>query len=175
MNHFLVVAEREGTLALGRDDLLKYTGPSQIIACALSYRLFHRAFADLSPEGPPMREAISVRTAFPGEGVLDCIEMITRARTGDRLHVDITMGPAEAPSAPVGRFYFEVTIRDRASAYWPRSGFFDDPFTSMVQRYQDGAGTTAEQQVYREFKHAIIARLMAATEDGLFVRGEVGS
>lgn len=171
--HFLSVAEREGVLAIGRDDLLKYAGPSQIIACALSFRLFRRAFADLSPASPPLRDSIRVRTAFPGEGVHDCIEMIARARSGGRLVVDTNLGPAVAPPAPAGRFYFEIAIDDRARAYWPRPGFFEAPFIDMVTRFQDGAGTAAEQQAYIAFKHQLIARLLAATDDALFASQEI--
>lgn len=172
MNNFLVVAEREGELALGRDDLLKYAGPSHIVACALSFRLFQRAFRDLSPGKPPMRGSISVRTAFPGEGVLDCIEMIARARTRGRLMIDTSLGPDEAPPAPEGRLYFEIAIGSNALAYWPKPGFFDDPFVDMVIRYQNGAGSMAERQAYFEFKHATIARLMSASDDALFVGKE---
>ncbi len=35
--------------------------------------------ADLSPAGSPEREVISTLVAFPGPGILDCIEYVTRA------------------------------------------------------------------------------------------------
>ena len=181
MTHFIQVAEREGIVAIGRDDLLKYTGPSQIIACTLAFRLFARAFADLSPHAPPRRERISVFTAFPGEGVLDCIEMITRARTrGERLVVDPDGGPSSAPPAPLGRFYFEIRIddeRDGAAgrAYWPLPGYFDPPFVEWVTRFQEGEGTIAEQQEYIAFKHALIGRLMGAPDDALFASAPLAS
>lgn len=169
MTHFILVAEREGVLAIGRDDLLKYTGPSQIIACTLSLRLFARAFADLSPGAPPRRESISVFSAFPGEGVIDCIEMITRACTiGARLTIDPERAPPEAPAAPKGRFYFEITVAGRGMAYMVRPGFFDPPFVEMVTRFQDGSGSPQQQRDYLAFKHALIGRLMGAADDALF-------
>jgi hypothetical protein len=171
--HFLWVAEREGVLAIGQDDLLKYAGPSQVIACALTFRLFRQAFADLSPDAPPLRDTIVLRTAFPGEGVHDCAEMIARVRSGGRLALDLDLGPVEAPPAPAGRFYFEIAIAGRARAYWPRPGIFDPPFVDMVTRFQDGAGTAEEQQAYRAFKCRIIATLMAAPEGNLFASREV--
>lgn len=173
MKTFLEVGEREGTLAIRYDDLLAYAGPSQIIACTLTFRLFERAFADLSPLGVPRRDDIRVRTAFAGEGVHACIEMIARAVTGGRLCVDTRMGPGEAPAAPVGRFYFEVAIGGAARAYWPQPGIFDARFVDMVTRHQDGGGGAAAQAEYIAFKHALIARLRGSAPDELFESREV--
>lgn len=167
--HFLAVAEREGVLAIGRDDLLRYAGPSQIIACTLAFRLFTRAFADLSPGRPPQRESILVVTAFTGEGMIDCIEMITRGRSrGNRLVIDPGRTRAEAPVSPTGPFHFEIFIDGHGRAYWPRPGFFEEPFADMVSRFQDGGGSPTEQASYFAFKHALFGRLMGAEDDALF-------
>ena len=53
MRTFLEVRERDGVFAIRHDDLLAYAGPSQLIACTLTFLLFERAFADLSPGAPP--------------------------------------------------------------------------------------------------------------------------
>ena len=42
-------------IAIGHDDLLKYTGRKNIIAAALSYRLMKWMFSVLSPDAPPER------------------------------------------------------------------------------------------------------------------------
>jgi hypothetical protein len=167
-NLFVSVAEPEGLISIGRDDLLKYAGPSQLIASALMLRLFARAFADLSPHAPPQRSAIRMLTAFPGEGILDCIELVTRARTQNRLLIDTEAGPAEAPAALPGRFYFEVWIERCGRAYWPCASLFTEEFRASVSRFQDGAGTPEEQAAYIAFKHALIGRLLGCSDDALF-------
>ncbi|MEF9943749.1 MAG: hypothetical protein RR758_06165, partial [Burkholderiaceae bacterium] len=141
---FVSVAEPEGQLFFGRDDLLRYAGPSQLIASALVLRLLAQAFADLSPERPPLRSDIHVLTAFPGDGILDCVELVTRARTQGRLTINTEAGPPEASPALPGRFYFEVRIGSRARAYWPVAGIFTEEVRQRVLQFQDGHGTAAE-------------------------------
>lgn len=172
---FLTVAEPEGQIFFGRDDLLRYAGPSQLIASALVLRLLAQAFADLSPGQPPLRSDIHVLTAFPGDGILDCVELVTRARTQDRLSIDTEAGPPEAPPALPGRFYFEVRIGARARAYWPRDGFFSEEFRQRVTRFQEGAGSAAELDDYLAYKHALIGRLLGAPAGQLFHSKELSA
>lgn len=170
---FVAVRDRDGVVAIGRDDLVRYAGPGQIVASALCLRLFARAFADLSPREPPQRDAIRVLVAFPGDGIIDCVEMITRARTRGRLTVDTEAGPPEAPPALVGRFYLEIAIGGAARGYWLADGYFTDAFVAQVRRHQDGAGTPAELAAYQAAKHALIGRLLGAPAETLFHSREV--
>lgn len=174
MRQFLAVRDGDGVVAITREHLLTYSGPSQLIASALMFRLFEQAFADLSPEAPPERRAIAVLVAFPGDGVLDGVEMVTRARTGGRLTIDPDAGPADAPPSLVGRFYFEVAVNGRRRGYWPAAGYFTDHFRDQVARYQDGGGTDGEQAAYLAFKHELVGRLLGAPDGALFHSREVG-
>lgn len=170
---FLAVRDQDGMVAIGRDDLVRYAGPGQIVASALCLRLFDRAFEDLSPGAVPHRDDIRVLVGFPGEGILDCVEMITRARTRGRLTIDTRAGPAETPPAPVGRFYFEVAIGARRRGYRLADGFFTPEFVELVTRHQDGAGTPAERDVYQRAKHDLVGRLLGAPDQALFHACEV--
>ena len=167
--HFLV-SERGIPIPVTREHLTLYAGPSQIIATALMFRLFARALADLSPEKPPERSDLSVLTAFPGPGILDCIEYVTRARTlnDGRLVIDTDAGPAEAPIALKGRFYFEVGVGRQRRGYWPSEGYFDRAFLNMVAAYQGGRNTPEEETAYQSFKQQLIGRILGAPEDTLF-------
>ncbi len=167
---FVAVADRDGIMAIGRDDLVKYAGAEQIVASALCLRLFALAFDDLSPGVPPLREAISVLVAFPGDGILDCVEMITRARTRGRLKVDTEAGPADVPPAIIGRFYFEISIRDQSAGYSLRNGFFTNDFLDMVKKHQSGNTTADEIAEYQNRKHALIGSILGATSQDLFLR-----
>lgn len=170
---FVTVADQDGLVAIGRDDLVRYAGPSQIVASALVLRLFARAIADLSPDAPPHRDDIRVLVAFPGDGILDCVEMISRARTRGRLTIDIEAGPPEALPSIVGRFYFEVAVGDRRRGYWLRPGYFTDAFVAQIRRHQDGAGTPEELDDYQIAKHALIGRLLGAPDAALFDSKEI--
>ena len=170
MSLFFTIAERGLPIPVTREQLTLYAGPSQIIATALMFRLFRRALADLSPDGPPERTDISVLTAFPGPGVMDCIEYVTRARTYDdgRFTIDDNAGPEAAPIALIGRFYFEIRVGSRGRGYWPAEGYFTEEFRAMVRAWQDGHGSPEEEAAYQDFKQQLVGRLLGAPEDKLF-------
>lgn len=170
MRLFFTVAERGVAIPVTREQLIHYAGPSQIIATALMFRLFGQAFDELSPGKPPERTEISALTAFPGPGILDCIEYATRARTFDdgRLIIDVNAGPEDAPPSVEGRFYFEIEIGGRRRGYWPVSGFFDKTFLDMVRKYQDSAPNRSEEAWYRNYKEQLVGRLLAAPDGELF-------
>lgn len=170
---FLTVRDQDGLVAIGRDDLVRYAGPGQIVATALCFRLFARAFADLSPAEPPYRDSIRVLVGFPGPGILDCIEMITRARTRDRLTIDTDAGPPEALPAIIGRFYFEIAVGTAVRGYRLAEGYFTEAFVEQIRRHQDGQGTIAELAAYQTAKHVLIGRLLGAADEALFHSCEV--
>ena len=150
--------------------IFAYLGFRNIIASALMTRLFVRAFADLSPGRPPDREEISMLTAFPGPGILDSIELVTRLpiRHPERLVINPGAGPAEAPEAPKGRFYFEVGVASMRRGYWPPEELFDDHFRDQVRHYQSGSGTPEEQRDYRAFKEEKTHAILDYPEERIF-------
>ena len=154
----------------GWPQVFAYLGYRNIIASALMARLFGRAFADLAEGDPVDRNELHLLTAFPGPGILEAIELVTRipSRHPDRLLIDTSAGPPEVPVAPKGRFYFEVQVGCNRRGYWPPKKIFDDLFRDMVKRYQTGEGTEEEQQRYRVFKQGKANQILAFPEEELF-------
>ncbi|MCC7049847.1 MAG: hypothetical protein IT562_24280 [Alphaproteobacteria bacterium] len=175
MRQFLPLSDGGALIAIDRGHLLAFAGPDQIVATALMFRLYDHAIADLSPGVPPQRRRIATLVAFPGPGILDCVEMVTRAREGDRLTVATEAGPSDAPPALLGRFYFEIAMEGRRRAYWPMPGYFTADFLDRVRRFQDGAGTAAEQADYQAFKHELVGRLIGAPYGRLFHAREIAA
>lgn len=171
MPNYFTVAERGLPIQISRDHLTFYSGPSQIIATALMFRLYKRAIADLSPDSIPERTDITTLVSFPGPGILDCVEYVSRARTADdgRLVIDSEAGTDDSPKALIGRFYFEIDIGGKRSGYWPVPGYFDDHFLDMVRTYQGGQGSVQEEADYQNFKQNIVDRILGADEKDLFV------
>lgn len=161
----------------GWPQIFAYLGYRNIIASALMARLFRRAFADLTDGGPLDRNELHLLTAFPGPGIIEAIELVTRVPTRhpDRLIVDQDAGPPEAPQAPKGRFYFEVEASDRRYGYWPPENIFDDTFRDMVRRYQTGEGTDEEQLRYRVFKQNKADQILSCPEEELFSSCQVST
>jgi hypothetical protein len=82
------VVDFDSQLQFTFDDLRRYCGPRSNGGLAHSFRVMQRVFPLLSPDGPPERREIHVRTAHPGPGVRDGIEFVTRAVTEDRFRHD---------------------------------------------------------------------------------------
>ncbi len=76
---YVEVADQDGLIRFERQDLLKYASHANVIASALMIRLCAFAFAKLSPDAPVQRRQLYWRLGFPGPGLLDCVELISRA------------------------------------------------------------------------------------------------
>lgn len=152
-----------------------YLGYRNVIASALMTRLFARAFTELSPGVPPDRNDLSVLVGFPGSGILEAVELITRlpTRHPDRFVVDTTAGPEHAPAAPEGRFYFEVGLgaTRHASVFSPE--VLNDTFRSMVMRYDGRRLTEDEDAVYRRFKIGKVQEILDCPDGELFAPCDV--
>jgi hypothetical protein len=161
-----IIAVRENNLVLefSPASLYAYCGPSQIIASALMFRLFERAFRDLSPELPPDRDDIQFLAGFPGAGIAECVELVTRIKTRrpGRFSVKREAAPPEAPLTVSGALYFEVQIGERRKGYWPPKELFDDVFRENVRLFQDGGGAAKEQENYFAYKKRLSAVILRA-------------
>ena len=154
LNIPLILKDQRDTVSITWDQLYGYCGPTQVIATALAYRIFEQAFRELCPTETPRRDEIGVLTAFPGRGILECIELITRlpSLAAHRLEVNPHSGPQEAPIAYIGRFYFEVQIKDFRKSFRPVPGHFDDEFRHQVSSWQNRELNEKEYKDYMSYK-----------------------
>jgi hypothetical protein len=166
----IAVRENNEVLEFSPASLYAYCGPGQIIASALMFRLFERAFRDLSPELPPDREDIQFLAGFPGTGIAECVELVTRIQTRypKRFTVKTEGAPPEAPLAVSGVLYFEVQIGERRKGYWPPGEVFDDTFRENVKLFQDGGGTAKDQENYLAYKKQLSAVILRAPGETFF-------
>ncbi|MDC7233958.1 MAG: hypothetical protein PQJ58_12065 [Spirochaetales bacterium] len=154
LNQPLILKDQRDPVAISWDQLYGYCGPTQVIATALAFRLFEQAFRELTPDAMPERDKISVLTAFPGRGILECIEMITRipSLAAHRIDVKPDAGSREAPTAYIGRFYFEVQHGESRRSYRPVPGYFDDEFRNQVASWQNKEMSGIEYDNYMSYK-----------------------
>ena len=121
----------------------------------MAFKVMQRAFAMLSPDAPPERRSIKVRTAFRGPGARDGFEAVTRAVSDGRYVVDRTL-----VSSDLGRlredFVFVVEVGGRTATLLLRDGFVADEFidlartenrTDAQERRLDGLKAQLAQQV----------------------------
>lgn len=141
MTGTLEVLDRGQPITFSFEDLLKYHGHSAPGGVAHAFKVLERALALLDPEGPCERREIVVETAFAGPGARDAFEMVTRAVTGDRYHVDPALARPER-GRTLERFVFRVGYRDRRVVLVLREGFVTDEFLDLARTEK----RTAEQE-----------------------------
>jgi hypothetical protein len=154
----LTVEERGRTITFALDDMMRYHGPHSPAGVAMAFKVMQRAFAELSPDGPPERRSINVRTAFRGPGARDGFESVTRAVTDGRYVVDRSLVRAD-----LGRlredFVFVVTIDASTATLLLRDGFVTDEFIDMARTENR---TEAEESRLDELKAQLAQRVMSS-------------
>ncbi len=95
MTEALTVEDRGRTITFTFDDMMRYHGPHSPAGVAMAFKVMQRAFAALSPDRPPDRRSINVRTAFRGPGARDGFEAVTRAVSDGRYTVDRSLVRAD--------------------------------------------------------------------------------
>jgi hypothetical protein len=126
------VAERGHTIAFSFDDLMRYHGPGSPGGVAVAFKALQRAFAVLSPERPPPRRSVVVRTAFRGPGARDGVEAVTRAVSDGRYTVDRALVRPDRGRL-LEDFVFEVGIGGRPVSLLLRDGFVTDDFLDLAR------------------------------------------
>jgi hypothetical protein len=164
MTGTLSVEERGRTITFTFEDLMRYHGSNSPAGVAMAFKVMQHAFAALSPDRPPARRAITVRTAFRGPGARDGFEAVTRAVSDGRYVVDRALVRAD-----LGRlredFVFMVEFGGRVSTLLLRDGFVTDEFVDLARTENR---TDAEEQRLDELKEELAQRVMNTPADELF-------
>ena len=152
------VQERGRIIEFSFDDLMRYHGPGSPGGVANAFKVLQRAFAVLSPDEPPQRRSVVVRTAFRGPGARDGVEAVTRAVTDGRYIVDPALARPD-----LGRlresFVFAVRIADRSVTLLLRDGFVTEEFIDLAQKDDR---TDEDESRLDELKAQLAQRVMAA-------------
>jgi hypothetical protein len=151
-------------LAFTFDDMMRYHGPHSPAGVAMAFKVMQRAFAELSPDAPPPRRSIVVRTAFRGPGARDGFEAVTRGVSEGRYRVDRTLVRSDRGRL-LEDFVFEVTIGARAVTLLLRDGFVTGEFVDLARTENR---TLEQERRLDELKATLAARVMAASAAGVY-------
>ena len=164
MTEALTVEERGRTIAFTFDDMMRYQGVHSPAGVAMAFKVMQRAFAALSPDRPPARRSINVRTAFRGPGARDGFEAVTRAVSDGRYAVDRALVRADRGRL-LEDFVFVVGIADRAATLLLRDGFVSEEFIDLA-RTEDR--TEAQERRLDDLKARLSSRVMSAPATHVF-------
>jgi hypothetical protein len=154
----LTVEERGRTTSFTFDDMMRYHGVHSPAGVAMAFKVMQRAFPVLSPDGPPDRRSITVRTAFRGPGARDGFEAVTRAVTDGRYVVDRSLVRPDRGRL-LEDFVFVMTIGARTVSLLLRDGYVTDEFIDLARAEHR---TDAQEQRLDDLKAQLAQRVMAA-------------
>jgi hypothetical protein len=158
MTEALTVEERGRTITFTFDDMMRYHGVHSPAGVAMAFKVMQRAFATLSPDGPPARRSITVRTAFRGPGARDGFEAVTRAVSDGRYIVDRTLVRADRGRL-LEDFVFVIGVGERTATLLLRDGFVTDEFIDLARTENR---SDAQEQRLDELKARLAQLVMTA-------------
>lgn len=158
------VNEGGRTIEFTFDDLMRYHGTHSPAGVAIAFKAMQLAFGRLSPDAPPPRRSVVVRTAFRGPGARDGFEAVTRAVSDDRYTVDRTLIRAERGRL-LEDFVFEISIGDRVAMLLLRDGFVTGEFIDLARTE---LRTMAQEAQLDRLKAELSQRVMATSAIDLF-------
>lgn len=160
----ILVQERGQTLEFAFADLLRYAGPHSPAGVANAFKVMQRAFPLLSPNEPPQRRSVVVRTAFQGPGARDGFEAATRAVTDGRYTVDLGLARPDRGRL-LQSFVFEIGIGDRSATLLLREGFVTAEFIELAGKPDR---SQPEETRLDELKAQLAQRLIAPPAEDVY-------
>lgn len=131
-----------------------YHGRDSIGGLSLGFRMLQWALKELCGERIPERKEISFKTAFPGPGLRDAVEMVTRAVTRKTYDVLDTF-PTEAPEGVYGRMYFEVSVGEKQIYFYLKPGVIPEKFVLTGREIKKGSPSEIQKKEWRQLKDAL--------------------
>jgi hypothetical protein len=164
MDETILVTERGQMLEFSFADMLCYAGPYSPAGVANAFKVMQRAFALLSPNQPPQRRSIVIRTAFRGPGARDGFEAVTRAVTDGRYTVDPTLARPDRGRL-LQSFVFQIAIAGRVATLLLRRGFVTGEFIDLAGKSDRNH---AEETRLDQLKAQLAQRVLAAPAEDVY-------
>lgn len=164
MDETILVAERGQMLEFSFSDMLCYAGPYSPAGVASAFKAMQRAFALLSPNQPPQRRSVVIRTAFQGPGARDGFEAVTRAVTDGRYTVDPALARPDRGRL-LQSFVFQIAIADRAATLLLRNGYVTGEFIDLAGKPDRNQ---AEETRLDQLKAQLAQALLAAPAEDVY-------
>ena len=167
---FIHVSEDGIPLRFSLFDAFNYHGFDAPGGVVLAFRLLQRAFALLAPgEECPDRRSLSLFTSFPGLGLKDTVELVTRMVTDSRYRVDPEHVDLRAQEGVAGRFYYRFSYRGKSVELAPVEGYPNPSFISLGRASKHPGFTAESALAWTEAKFSLAETLLGA-DAGMVIR-----
>ena len=157
MEATILVQELGQHLEFSYTDMLCYAGPYSPAGVAIALKVMQRAFAALSPNHPPQRRSIAVRTPLVESGVRDGFESVTRAVTDGRYTVDAALRRPDRGRL-LQSFVFQVSLAGRTATLLLRPGFITAEYIELSSRDER---TQSDEAHFDQVKALLAQRALA--------------
>ncbi|MGA8548577.1 MAG: hypothetical protein WB785_25455 [Mycobacterium sp.] len=164
MDETLLVEERGQLLEFSYTDMLCYAGPYSPAGVANAFKVMQRAFAALSPNQPPQRRSVVIRTAFQGPGARDGFEAVTRAVTDGRYTIDPALARPNRGRL-LQSFVFQISIAGRVATLLLRPGFVTSEFIDLSGKSDR---SQAEEANLDQLKAQLAEQVLAASAEDVY-------
>lgn len=171
MSNVICIRDRDTVLEITYQDMIKYHGRAFIAGVAMAFKLLELVVAKLT-DGELARDKISVVLAVNGPGIIDGIEMATRAKSLGTLSVNqqIAQGKdaPEAADGQGGKYYFEFAYNGKKMAVTLKNGLVPQEFLDLAYKTHAVTITETETARLQQLKEEIAGVLMAMHAEKLF-------
>ena len=145
-------------------DMMHFHGFGYPGGVAHAFKVMQRAMPLLSPDGPPERREIVIRTAFRGPGGRDAFEMVTRGLTEGRYTVDHGLEKPERGNI-LERYVFELSYRGKTVTLQLKEGHVREEFIIVSRK---PGRTPAEEDRLVWLKQEMADRLLLAPAEAVY-------
>jgi hypothetical protein len=156
MDQTILVQELGQHLEFSYTDMLCYAGPYSPAGVAIAMKVMQRAFAALSPNHPPQRRSVVIRTPLVESGVRDGFESVTRAVTDGRYAVDSALTRPDRGRL-MQSFVFQVSLAGRTATLLLRPGFITAEYVEFGSKVER---TQAEEAHFDQIKAVLAQRAL---------------
>jgi len=168
----ICIKDQGTVIQISYQEMLKYHGCSFVAGVAMAFKMLETALARLAGGEIVPRDKISILLGVDGPGIIDGIEMVTRANTQGRLTVDPGIArDKDAPDAADGRggkYYFEVRCNRKKVSLALKHEIIPSEFIELSRKVHAGTITADEALKLQKLKEEIAAFLMASSSEDLF-------
>jgi len=170
---YIRVQDRDTVLEISYEDMIKYHGRFNIGGVALAFKALELGLSKCLPVGEiPMRNKISFNSALGSSatGVVDGVEMATRALSRGCLSTDMTSGSdiTTTVNPDGGKFYFEITYDGARLGLALKEGLIPEEFTEILRIAMERGLNEDEMRRLQVVKEAIAATVISMEAKDLF-------